>query len=887
MSHNREGDKTDVNGGAINETGGRRRVRKNGNGGANNAAATNEGVGEKKNLKRIPNLIDGAGVADSNNQKIGLSNKNYNISAGSGSNSSRTTNRNNDYRRQNDNSTNNFNGEKRYNSTNRNSKRGADDNETLNRMDNKNGNKNVTYDGAFNRNDSSNIKFNNAQNRNDGRNNRNNDYNRNNNNNNNDNNDDRYNSGNTRNSNNINNYTNNDRNNSSNTRNNNNIHNNNNNNWNNNSNNNRNHHNENNNYRNNKYGEENFNNKINNGHHTMNSSYKPDNRDHQSATSPDQSRFWERLRNYMRNMHTTKSVLPVDMNSRDDCRLWLQAWAAAASDSGSAGDHNILPAIMLRLPDTEVLMPAADDVINVLCNVVSSFDSEEKKAANTQHRREVLAKGISSLETVLDVIRDRLMGKLRIIGCSMSVASSVDLLTAKFTTAVSIFFSTDFSDRAFTLVSRVKEIKDYQTFILEVGIQEVHSAVTTDMSSEGWTSPSVGWLMSGTWHKVNKLKTEYKNAEEYTETLKQIWTLLTFYWGAAAVWPKCKHRQQGGGVGGEDKMCGEPLLALSKAGKEGRCSYKRGSDVCGNISSWKCHKGLHYEICSSCLAWQQEQLVGPPSIQASTDIYDAVVDRETTRREGTLFVLSGLKSRKPPAIDPNWMTTYRLQPAALVAVVRLGASNQRLTRDLQIQWAEVVSIDQKEEWKARRNGCITLRLLTSGDCSTLSTESDLPLDSHTRVAIIDLRVFVPEVVSVLATLAGKDFCKYFSQIPFKDRLLGIPSAPSTFNYLPEASVVSNIINALNNSEIEFVLRLDGQGRSALASSIYAIPQVQTLYGTQLEAFTAALSSSAHCTQGPPGTGKSYIGVCLVLALDVIRARAQSSGTPVGPGKQGP
>ena len=586
-------------------------------------------------------------------------------------------------------------------------------------------------------------------------------------------------------------------------------------------------------------------------------------------------------------MHTTKSVLPVDMNSRDDCHLWLQAWAAAASDSGSAGDHNILPAIMLRLPDTEVLMPAADDVINVLCNVVSSFDSEEKKAANTQHRREVLAKGISSLETVLDVIRDRLMGKLRIIGCSMSVASSVDLLTAKFTTAVSIFFSTDFSDRAFTLVSRVKEIKDYQTFILEVGIQEVHPAVTTDMSSEGWTSPSVGWLMSGTWHKVNKLKTEYKNAEEYTETLKQIWTLLTFYWGAAAVWPKCKHRQQGGGVGGEDKMCGEPLLALSKAGKEGRCSYKRGSDVCGNISSWKCHKGLHYEICSSCLAWQQEQLVGPPSIQASTDIYDAVVDRETTRKEGTLFVLSGLKSRKPPAIDPNWMTTYRLQPAALVAVVRLGASNQRLTRDLQIQWAEVVSIDQKEEWKARRNGCITLRLLTSGDCSTLSTESDLPLDSHTRVAIIDLRVFVPEVVSVLATLAGKDFCKYFSQIPFKDRLLGIPSAPSTFNYLPEASVVSNIINALNNSEIEFVLRLDGQGRSALANSIYAIPQVQTLYGTQLEAFTAALSSSAHCTQGPPGTGKSYIGVCLVLALDVIRARAQSSGTPVGPGKQGP
>ena len=574
------------------------------------------------------------------------------------------------------------------------------------------------------------------------------------------------------------------------------------------------------------------------------------------------------------------------MNNKDDCLLWIQAWGAAAAGPGSAGDHYILPAIMLRLPETEALMPNADDVINVLCSVISSFLFEVSKAS-PQHRPEVMTKGISSLESILDVIRDRLTGKSRIIGCSESVASSIDFLTERFTSAVSLFFSTEFSDRAFILVSRIKEIKDYQTFVREVGAlaPEILPLATVDMSSDGWTSPSVGWLMSGSWHRVNKLKAEYKNAEEYTDTLKQIWTLLTFYWGAAAVWPKCKHRQQGdGGVGGEDKMCGEPLLALSKVGKEGSCSYKRGDHVCGNASSWKCHKGGHFEICGSCLGRQQEQLVGCPSLSASTDIYDAVVDRETTRKEGTLFVLSGLKSRKPPTIAPNWMTTYRLQPAALVAVVRLGASGQKLSRDLQLQWAEVVALDQKEEWKARRDGRITLRLLTRGDCSTLSTESDMPLDTNTRVAIIDLRVFVPEVVSVLATLAGKDFCKHFSQIPFKDRLLGIPSTPSTITYQPESSVVSNIANALDHSEIEFVLRLDKEGRSALASAIYAIPQVQTLYGTQLEAFTAALSSSAHCTQGPPGTGKSYIGVCLVLALDVIRARAQTFGTPVGPGK---
>lgn len=898
MSQNREGEEVDLKGGVTNETDGinfqkrgdTRLLKDSCHGGANNASATNENGAWQRNLKRFPNFINGSGVADGNNQKIGNStaDKNQNTTAGSGNNNSHDTKSNNKGR-QRKNAIDDLTGGKKHDKTNHASQRSADSiNENLHRRDNyKNNvkdNKNtIKYDtkninNSFHKKDQGsnncNIKDNNGKNRNDDINNRNHDSKRNNNNNDGHRND----SINTRNSIKTNN---------------------------NDGNNNRNHRNENNNYRNNKYGEDSLNNRINSGHNTKNSGNKPNNggahgpsrfagnsgTGNQSATSPDQSRFLGRLRNSNRSINTKNSALPVDMNNKDDCLLWIQAWAAAAAaGSGSAGDHYILPAIMLRLPETESLMPNADDVINVLCSVVSSFLSEVNKRS-LKDRLDVMTKGISSLETVLDVIRDRLTGKSKIINCSESVASSIEILTERFTAAVSLFFSTEFSDRAFTLVSRINEIKDYQTFVREVGALApgVLTSATVDMSSDGWTSPSVGWLMSGTWHKVNKLKTEYKNAEEYTDTLKQIWTLLTFYWGAAAVWPKCKHRQQGdggggGAGGGEDKMCGEPLLALSKVGKEGRCSYKRGDQVCGNASSWKCHKGGHYEICGSCLVRQQEQLVGCPSLSASTDIYDAVVDRETTRREGTLFLLSGLRSRKPPAIAPNWMTTYRLQPAALVAVVRLGASGQKLSRDLQLQWAEVVAVDQKEEWKERRDGRITLRLLTRGDCSTLSTESDVPLESHTRVAIIDLRVFVPEVVSVLATLAGKDFCTHFSQIPFKDRLLGIPSAPSAVTYLPKSSVVSNIANALDHSEIEFVLRLDREGRSALASAIYAIPQVQTLYGTQLEAFTAALSSSAHCTQGPPGTGKSYIGVCLVLALDVIRTRAQMFGTPVGPGK---
>ena len=93
---------------------------------------------------------------------------------------------------------------------------------------------------------------------------------------------------------------------------------------------------------------------------------------------------------------------------------------------------------------------------------------------------------------------------------------------------------------------------------------------------------------------------------------------------------------------------------------------------------------------------------------------------------------------------------------------------------------------------------------------------------------------------------------------------------------------SVVLLAINNSEIEFLHRLDETKRRELANQICALPPVKSLYGTQLDAFSSALATSIHCTQGPPGTGKSYIGVCLVLALDIIRKEAQKAGQAVGP-----
>jgi hypothetical protein len=156
------------------------------------------------------------------------------------------------------------------------------------------------------------------------------------------------------------------------------------------------------------------------------------------------------------------------------------------------------------------------------------------------------------------------------------------------------------------------------------------------------------------------------------------------------------------------------------------------------------------------------------------------------------------------------------------------------------------------------------------------------LEVGSRVAVIDLRVFVPEVISVLATFADDLFLSHLSQIPFINRMIGKaePFAALKAGTFPNAKAA--IDYALQNSEIEYVQRLMPNVRAQLANQIYALKPVKSLYGTQLDAFVSSLQSSIHCTQGPPGTGKSYIGVCLALAFDVIRQSSESEGHKVGP-----
>lgn len=83
-----------------------------------------------------------------------------------------------------------------------------------------------------------------------------------------------------------------------------------------------------------------------------------------------------------------------------------------------------------------------------------------------------------------------------------------------------------------------------------------------------------------------------------------------------------------------------------------------------------------------------QNLVGSPGLQASTDIYNALVDREVNRHDGTVYLLKQLASRKPPETKPNWRTTYRFKCSTLIAVERIAVTGEPLSHDIKVSLFE-------------------------------------------------------------------------------------------------------------------------------------------------------------------------------------------------------
>lgn len=194
-----------------------------------------------------------------------------------------------------------------------------------------------------------------------------------------------------------------------------------------------------------------------------------------------------------------------------------------------------------------------------------------------------------------------------------------------------------------------------------------------------------------------------------------------------------------------------------------------------------------------------------------------------------------------------------------------------LTENKRLLWAEVIARpgrQREDDWQDRANGRMCVRLLSTTDCSVLDDPASLSLDHGCPVAVIDLRVFVPEVISVLGTFADPHFPEELGKISFVSMLLGeVPeSRASLLVSGEETELHDEIVDAIQCSQIKDVTMLPPDQRSELARELQKCITKANLYGTQKAAFISALTDAVHCTQGPPGTGK----VCVLCVTDYAK-----------------
>ena len=390
-------------------------------------------------------------------------------------------------------------------------------------------------------------------------------------------------------------------------------------------------------------GYNNSSNHNNNYRHQFNdneaSNFQNQNLNSLNFASRDVANFWHQLKQRIFNLNKKKFELHPEEHN-----LWLDTWKAAAG--GAEGPVKTLPTAYLLLPATSLLSPSPLIITQVLIRVAQSIENDTKYSQT------------HVFETIFDTISKRLADLIQ----SSNVESRASLLNAiqnlesilipKITLHLTRF--PDEVERLARLIIRKSELNDIKNKIKNLTSGEI-TTILDSKSNQSWlgwqSNPSLNWLLSGAWHRdVDGLKAMYGSSEEYAESLLKLWTLLTFYWGAGAVWPRCTFKQ-GDSKSAEQNSCGEPLLAPTTTGK----CRKRG---CDGDAAWRCFRYNHDTLCKKCLIEQQDVLIGSPgSNRASTDIYDALVEREIVRREESVYLLKDVESRKPPKIAPNWKTS--------------------------------------------------------------------------------------------------------------------------------------------------------------------------------------------------------------------------------------
>ncbi len=313
--------------------------------------------------------------------------------------------------------------------------------------------------------------------------------------------------------------------------------------------------------------------------------YEPGTSSHQNLAKVARSDVYKWWNQLAKRLLQLKNKLEL---SSDEHSLWHDTWKAAAG--GAVGPVRALPVAYLQLPATASLAPQTSTVLAVLFQVCEHVKDHLQKATRSKEDFPT----INTLEAVLDTVKLRLCNQVQantLSGGMAALLKAADQLeTSLFTTIAQSIGQSKIDreiDRLARLLGRRSDLKDLTKRIKAAASGPMgmsHESPDTDgLEWLGWQKrPTLGWLMSGAWHRTEGLKAIYVSEKEYAETLLRVWSLLTFYWGSGSVWPRCQHRQPGHVEG---NACGEPLLA-GGGGSEARCRRRN----CGGVAVWRCYR---------------------------------------------------------------------------------------------------------------------------------------------------------------------------------------------------------------------------------------------------------------------------------------------------------
>jgi hypothetical protein len=561
----------------------------------------------------------------------------------------------------------------------------------------------------------------------------------------------------------------------------------------------------------------------------------------------------QQISNFCQNLDAD-SPFPL---TKENLQLWVSSFEMTLT---SPRNHQFIYPLLgayLHFPDQSGYAPNPLTVVKILCLLLSeSVD-------------------LCDVELAHDIIKDRLLRS-----SSINKLTDKDSLLTSFQQLQSIFEDTtrrlfQSPDSDFNTLIKLssnfrKSSNNYESTVQNLNDDEAHeNSEFSDPILQWTTSPTLKWLLNGSLYQAVELKHRYSDAEDYVTTIRKVWTMLTFYWGTAAFWPKCTCQSH-------SKPCGTPLLTCICTRGTFFCT-KRGhnQEICGKPATWRCMRRGHDAICQHCLSIRQKNLMGPSGVNASTDIYDGTISSSQIQGDSLVLDIFDTLSRKPPKEHVNWRTSYRLQPNMLVGIICLSIRNMELNPSMKIHWGEIVIKDKEkgifEEFSRRESNMISIRLLSRSDFPEMTPIHETFLN-NSHLVIIDLRVFVPEVMTVLCTLAQKSFLDGFQKVSFTKFLLN-PDCPDEKSLemmtLPSSSLQAQLEIALGATSIDCLSTISQDKKTKIIEKICRLKMIQTLDKTQRESFVYALMKPLHCIQGPPGTGKvCNLSLCLSLTLSL-------------------